>query len=126
MSAVPVRGSCWEGCNFTCMARMVGDDNTAIIQSSVSSIAGKVFDKDDASDTGTALTVAVATSIFNTLQTDDRWTEDVTGYNFRFTVPGSAIPDGGKAYLVEFVFTMADESTEAAVFEVVAKDLRSN
>ena len=126
MSADLVRGSCWEGCNFTCMARMEGADAAAITQSSVSSIDGKVFDKNSSTDTETTLTVAVATSVFNTLQTDARWDVDATGYNFRFTVPGSSIPDGGKTYIVEYVFTMADGSIEAAVFEIVAKELRSN
>ena len=87
MSADLVRGSCWEGCNFTCMARMEGADAAAITQSSVSSIDGKVFDKNSSTDTGTTLTVAVATSVFNTLQTDARWDVDATGYNFRFTLP---------------------------------------
>lgn len=124
--AVPVYAHVWEDCTAVCMARMVGEANTAIVQNSVTSIACKVFDVSAGDTLVLEPTMVVATNVFNTLQTDARWTEDATGYNFRHTVPHAAFPAGGHTYRVEYAFEMADDTRIMAVYEIEAKAVRSS
>ena len=103
-----------EGADFITMQRIVGLAGAAIVQADVTSIARSVYDVTD-TDGGTLTTgptvVVVSTSVFDTLQTDARWTKDATGYNFRDTVSAASVPDGDKDYQVEYTFTMADGTT---------------
>lgn len=53
-------------------------------------------------------TVTINDSIFDTLQTSG-WptTEDRAGYNFRFDVGATYVPNGNEWYLIEFKITLA-------------------
>lgn len=95
----------WEESDYTLMGRVLGADGTRITQASISSIAAYVFDYASGEQVGATLAPAVSDSVFNTLQTDARWTEDSTGYNFRITVPGSYFATGNAKYRVETVLT---------------------
>lgn len=91
-------------------------------QSDFSSIKLKVFDSEDPSaPILSEITLTISAVIFNSLQTaDSRWTADSTGYNFRYIVPASHLPAGGKRYRFEFKFTPQDTTYDPfyAVFEV--------
>lgn len=91
-------------------------------QSDFSSIKLKVFDSEDPSQPIVSeVTLTIANAIFNSLQTSDaRWTADATGYNFRYIVPASLLPAGGKKYRFEFKFTPADSTYDPfrAVYEI--------
>ena len=90
----------------------MGEDATAINQATISTATYSVFlldDDDPDSRTvvvghdGASLTVSAI--IFNTLQTDARWTVDSTGYNFRHTIDVSsndAFTIAGRNYLAEY------------------------
>ena len=105
-------GAVEKGGTVTCLARVVGEDATAINQATISTATYSVFlldDDDPDSRTvvvghdGASLTVSAI--IFNTLQTDARWTVDSTGYNFRHTIDVSsndAFTIAGRNYLVEY------------------------
>lgn len=127
-AAIPVYGYVWEDCTAVCMARIVGEANTAIVQSSVTSIACNVFDVSAGDTLVLEPTMVVATNVFDALQTDARWdtTLDATGYNFRHTVPHAAFPTGGHTYRVEYAFTMADDTRIMAVYEIEAKAVSSS
>lgn len=96
----------------TCLARIVGEDGAAINQASVSAVTYSVFllDENDpdarsAVDGHDGESLGVSTIIFNSLQTDARWTVDDTGYNFRHTIDVStdgAFTVAGRSYLVEY------------------------
>ena len=118
MSATPTRATIYEDTAITCMARILGDDAAAITQSDISSISLSVFKNASttASSGPTALTVSDV--IFDSYQTDARWTKDSTGYNFRYQIPAS-VPDTGDAtYQCEFKFTPASQPVFFVVFLV--------
>lgn len=85
------------------MARVVGNDAAAITQATISSISHKVTDL----NTNTALTsgaLTVASVVYDTLQTDARWTADTTGYNFAYVIPDTVIASGGTSVVVDVTF----------------------
>lgn len=102
----PYVGKCIEDHPFVAMARIVGTAATAITQSSLTAIAYRVdrySSKDDAFNRigGTEVvddtSLTVSSVIFNTLQTDNDWGADSTGYNFKATIPASAFPTSHNA-----------------------------
>ena len=90
------------------LARVLAD-GVAVVQADISAISYSVFDHSALGDPvvgghdGVALTVADV--VFDTLQTDARWTKDATGYNFRHAIAGTAFPTGGHRYRIEYTFT---------------------
>jgi hypothetical protein len=100
---------------LTLMARVVGESAAAVTPDDIASIAYSIdlLDDDDP-DARTAVTghqnvsLTVADVLFASLQTDDRWTVDATGYNFRHTIDVSthaAFAIAGRRYLVEYRLT---------------------
>lgn len=104
------KASVWNGTNPVLMARIRSAAAALITQSSLTSIkySSRVVDVPDTEVAGATLTIGDV--IFDELQTDDRWTADTTGYNFRYTLPAAAIPTGDTTYAVHFEFTAADGS----------------
>ena len=105
----PVRG--YEQTDLPILAR-VEHNGVNITQAAISSITCKVRRYSRAtgaaSDTGTP-TVTVSSAVYDTLQTDDRWKADATGYNFSFAVPASAFPAEDE-YTIVFSFTPSSGS----------------
>lgn len=61
-------------------------------------------------EVGASANIAVSDCIFNTLQTDARWTEnggDAEGYNLRVTIPAARFPTGGKWNRAQLLFNPA-------------------
>ncbi len=84
-----------EDSAFTLLARIRIDGITTGVQTAVSSITWDAYSVDDLNTAVTSGTLTVGDVTYDTLQTDGRWTEDTTGYNFRhdisnavFTTPG--------------------------------------
>lgn len=96
----------FEDSGHSVMARVTGNAATDIVQADITSIAYTVHDLKTGEKTVTG-TLTVSTVIFDTLQTDARWTEDITGYNFRYDIPASELPNGGREYKFEIVFNPA-------------------
>jgi hypothetical protein len=114
--AVDTYGVSFRDGTITCMARIVGADAVNLTQSDLSSGTYSVFLLDDQDADSRIATqhvdhvVTIASVIFDTLQTDARWTVDDTGYNFRHTIDISsseAFTIAGRRYLVEYKFTPA-------------------
>lgn len=117
----------WEDTGLVCMARLVTDANVNVVQADISSIAYSVFDLVTRTAdviSGTSLTVSAV--IFDTLQTDARWSTDSTGYNFRWTVPATAFPTGGRSYRVEFKFTPASGQVFFVSYEVDVSEIMTS
>ena len=117
----------WEDSSGTAMARVVGADASVITQASTASIERKIFDLTGLTP-GTAEStdaIVVADSVFDSLQTDARWTADSTGYNFRDTMAAANFPTGNHRYRVEYKFTPVAGDVFWAVFELQCQQLRS-
>jgi hypothetical protein len=116
--AVDTYGSAFDGGTITCMARVTGADAANIQQADISSGVYSIYLLDNQDpDSRTAVTghAAVALDvadpgsvIFDTLQTDARWTVDSTGFNFAHTIDiseNAAFALAGREYLVEYTLT---------------------
>lgn len=110
----------WEDSGATLMARVVGNDAADLQQADVTGISYKIFDLDSATPgTATATgTCVVATVIKDTLQTDDRWTVDSTGYNFIEATAASLWPTGDHRYRIEYIFDPVSGEDFPVVFEL--------
>ena len=118
-----IKASVWEDAGATCLARMVGNAGTSVTQASLTSITCKVFDLSSATPTTSIATptVTISSAVYDTLQTDSRWTVDSTGYNFLFTVAASILTTGDHRYRVEFKFTPTSGEVFFTVFELYAQ-----
>ena len=114
-NTVATPGRIFKNSTGTFMAKIIGADAAEIAQADISSIAYSVYGRDpDCEDTQTVVsghdgvTLTVASVVFDTLQTDSRWTVDTTGYNFRFEIDTSedeAFTVRGTKYLVHVELT---------------------
>jgi hypothetical protein len=115
--ATDVYGTAFKNGSLTALARVVGADGANIDQTDISSIKYTVYlldDQDPDSRTAvanhTAVALAVAGVVFNTLQTGPLWTVDATGYNFRHVLnvsPHQAFAIADRRYLIEYELTPA-------------------
>lgn len=96
--------SCYEDSPPRLMARVTGRTGANITQASLTSITLYGYTGTTTVANGVALTVSSV--VYDTLQTDSRWTEDSTGYNFGYDLPASYIASAGE-YRFEFVFNPA-------------------
>jgi hypothetical protein len=109
--ALIYKASCLENSAVVLMARVSDVSGTDIVQSDIESITCNVYD----STTGVLLanpTYDVADVIYDTLQTDSRWTADSTGFNFAAVIPASALSSGSQRVRVEFLIVPADGGTD--------------
>lgn len=113
MGATVITGKIFAGQSVTLLAR-VAAGGINVVQSDFGTITyeiWRVYPKPaPANDwaeqsppeklTQNPVSVTVANAVYNTLQTDGRWTQDSTGYNFALAIPGSSIPlpDSSETY----------------------------
>ena len=126
----PICGTIWEDSAATLMARVVGADGSHITQATINAISYKIFDLNSATP-GTAIksgNLVVANTVFDSLQTDARWTEDSTGYNFRVTQAAdtSVFATGGHRYRQEILFDPVTGEDFWVVFEIYCEDVRTS
>ncbi len=115
----------WEDTGVSLMARVEGTDGANIQQADVSSIAYSVYDITTlgSSSEATSGSLTVSDVVYDTLQTDNRWDRDTTGYNFRHDVAAATLAAGGKIYRAEYKFTPASGEAYHVVFEIKTKNL---
>lgn len=110
-----VHGNAYKNGSATLLARVVGADGTALVPGDIAAAEYSIYLLDDrdpdartpvAGHQGVALSVSGV--LFAALQTDERWTVDALGYNFRHVLDVSAnqaFATAGRRYLVEFRLT---------------------
>ena len=111
-SATDVRGQVFRDGSATLLARVVGGDGAAIIQSDITAARYSIWlldpkdpDSREAVDGHTDVDVPVAGLLFDTPQLDNLWTVDTVGYNFRHELDISAhaaFPMAGRTHLIVF------------------------
>jgi hypothetical protein len=135
MAASPITGTVWERGGAVVMARVQGTRTSGVAdnmdQSDIDGVTYWVYEKYTsgyiATSDNASQALTVADVVYNTLQTDNRWTVDSTGYNFRHTLTSTAFPTGGRAYRAQYLFN-PNKSGEPAfwvVFDITAKSLPS-
>ena len=113
----------WEDGDVTEMAH-VQANGVDVTQAVVSTIARKVYNvSTDTLISSTTLTVPSA--VFDSLQTDGRWTLDSDGYNFRDRVPAVNFPEPKQTYRVEYQFTGSAAEKYWLVYEHDTLNIRS-
>lgn len=122
MGAEYIKGFVFEDGSASLMSRVIGSNGEAVQQADITGISMTVWDLSTETPTEvTGLTdPVVADTIFDTLQTDSRWTKDSTGYNFRHDLPPAAFPNGDRKYRVEYLFDPASGTDFFVVFELTA------
>jgi hypothetical protein len=107
-----------EDSTVVVMARVLGTNRLPLTQGGIASIRLAVADYTTKDSTYQDFAVSVAATVFNSLQTDARWTADPEGYNFRYVVPHTAFPLGGRTYRIEAKFIMTDGSVGYVPWQV--------
>ena len=118
-----IKGRVFKNQSAILVARVTGEDGAAINQASISSGVYSIYELDErfpdnrevvTGHDGASLTIADV--IFDTLQTDDLWKNDLgnlidsTGYNYKHVLDVSAnqaFPTAGKTYLAIATLTPA-------------------
>mgnify|MGYP001579130680 CR=1 FL=1 len=135
--ATAIQGRVWEDGSFALMARIVGHAAAAIVQADITTIERGVWNlTDDVAVEAFASIGAVSGFVYNTLQTDARWTVDTTGYNFRqdcldtLLTKGevtSESPDRTETlYRVEYRFTPASGGKFMVVYHLTTGGIYSS
>lgn len=114
----------WEGSPPLLMSREE-KAGANIAQADISSISYAIFSVVGSTVTSVATgTLTVANVVYDALQTGAPWTEDTTGYNFRWDVAASVYTFvGGVKYRFQVVFNPASGEDWPAVFEGNCKNL---
>ena len=104
MSCDPIVGCANEDSTLSIMAR-VEVDGTNWTTANVTAISWKAWDINDRDTAYKNGSLTVGNVVFNSLQTDARWTTDTTGYNFRHDISNSVFTDPGK-YRIEYTASL--------------------
>lgn len=97
----------WERSAAYIMARITGLSGEVVTQLSFDAVS-VLITKLPSLDVVTPPTLTVAGVFFNTLQTDERWTKDKTGYNFGHLLDGDTyLTDPGSTYQLAYLFEPA-------------------
>ncbi len=104
----------WQGNSLVVLARIVGLNQVAITQASLSGTIGRTVANVNTKLAGDATALVVADTVFNSLQTDYGWDQDSTGYNFRDIISGANFPLGDVPYQIQYAAT--DTSSRPLVF----------
>lgn len=118
MAATITKAVVFEDSGATLLARVLGNAGTPITQASLTSISYKVFDLNAADPTAATQTgtLTISAVVFDTLQTDPRWTVDDEGFNFAYAAPASWFSESTHTYRIEYKFTPASGEAFWTVF----------
>lgn len=118
----PKRASIWEDGGAFLAARILGNNGAYLTQATTSSITYLIYDVTAGAEI-TSGSLTISSVIFDTLQTDGRWTEDTTGYNFGYAAAASAFATPDHTYRVEFKITPTSGQVFFVVFELITSAL---
>lgn len=119
---IATQAEIWEDGGASFMARIVGNDAVAITQAAITAITCAVVNAVTLASVATP-TIAVASTVFDSYQTDARWTVDTTGYNFRHDMPASSFATGDTTYEIDYLFDPVSGENFPVVFRVHARSI---
>lgn len=125
MSCKVIKGQAYQQSGVILMARLISNAGVYVSQAAISSITCGVYDTASPNQVVASPSVSVASTIYDTLQTNLLWTKDALGYNFKYELPSSALPRGNKTYRVEFRVTPVGGQQYHIVFEIQTERLLS-
>ncbi|HUW99454.1 MAG TPA: hypothetical protein VMY35_00615 [Phycisphaerae bacterium] len=118
----------WEDAGCTLLARLLGHAAAAVTQVSLTGLKIWWYDlssttpETELNTSGTSLDKTAV--IFDTLQTDDRWDVDDTGFNFAYAVtPATTILTAEHLYRAVVWFDPATGADFPAVFDLRAQSV---
>lgn len=116
----------WENCSVTELAR-IQRNGSNVTQAALTSITRYIYDLDGGAPSTPIATdsLTIAATIFDSLQTDGRWTKDGTGYNFRDVIDGSNFDTPSHRYRVEYVFVGSGGEKFVLVYEHLVQSVLS-
>lgn len=119
------RSVIWQGMPVALMARLRNPAGVYVTQASLSSIGYTIFDLGSSTPaTPTASgTLTIASTIFDALQLDARWTIDSIGYNWLWLAPGALFPNQATEYRVKILLTSTDGNQYPAVYQLTTQAL---
>lgn len=95
-------------CGVYLMARIYSLTTGELVkQADVSAIVLKVIDEKTMQVTTIDPAPAVVDTVFDSLQVDNRWSQDSDGFNFAYVATAAQRPDGNRNYRYEFKLLMA-------------------
>lgn len=95
-----------EDAGVVLLARVEDHDGNLLTQAATTSIAWEVFDTSDNDASVDSGSLTVADVIFDTAQSGGNWPY-TDGYTFRWDMPATNLPNGGRRYVVEIMATPA-------------------
>lgn len=105
------------------LCRLKDTSGSYATQSTFSGIVLDIYDVDDPDNLVVPqVTLVVASTVYNTLQTDSRWTVDNTGYNFAYATLSTHTPRPDTQYRLKFTCTQTDGRQLKFVFEIPTFD----
>ena len=117
-SATVTKATAYEDSGAACMARVRDSAGNLIAQGTISTVHYAVYNKRTGASVVASTSLTVSSVVFNSLQTDSRWTVDSTGYNFRHNVAASTLSAGDTIYRIEYKFTPTSGEVFHVVFEI--------
>lgn len=124
----PLKSVVYHGATLTALARIVGWDATALTIGAVESVQYTITEinrQDRSADVAIAeheeVDLTPGDVLFDTLQTDEIWTVDDAGYNFRHTIDvaaGPAFPSPNVEYELLYIITPKSGQPILVVFLV--------
>jgi len=112
----------WKGNPAVCLARCRVEDGTYLTQADLSSVDYVVYDLDAGSAQTGSDSISPDDCVYDTLQTDDIWTKDTTGYNLKLTLPASCFPTGSHRYRAVVTLKMLVWDDVSQPFEFHTED----
>ena len=116
-----IRAVVFEKSGCQPMARIYSPTGALITQAGTTSVTRTVTNLRTGAVISAASPLTVANVIFDTLQTDARWTKDSTGYNFKDSITSTILTSPNVIHRAEYKFVPTSGDNYWIVFELTTE-----
>lgn len=126
LNSRPLEVAAWERSTLVVMARLRHVDGNLVTQATFQTIDVKVFDEESVTPDTPIFSdsLTISSVVFDTLQTDARWTRDSVGYNFRHQLAEQYM-SGPTRHRIEYRFLDSGGQGGMLVVQASLKNVRS-